>query len=247
MSAVLITGGSRGIGAATALLVAEAGTDVAITYKSDVAAAQSVVADCRAFGVAAASYPLDVIDEIAVEQLFAAAIDQMGSLIGLVNNAGIVAPQQRFDEFSAERVREMFDVNVVGAFVCAREAVRHMSTVHGGAGGSIVNIGSAASYLGSPGEYIDYASTKGAIDTMTIGLAKEVAAENVRVNCVRPGLIDTEIHAAGGQPDRAERLAPSIPMQRVGQPDEVAATIAWLLSDAASYVTGALVNCSGGR
>ncbi|MFA9564800.1 MAG: SDR family oxidoreductase [Acidimicrobiales bacterium] len=198
-------------------------------------------------GANVAAAPVDVADEAAVVAWFGRAVEQFGRVDCLVNNAGIVGPQSRLDGLDAERIRHLFDVNVLGSMLCAREAVRHMSTLHGGAGGSIVNVSSTASYLGSPGEYIDYAATKGAIDTMTLGLAREVATESIRVNAVRPGLIDTEIHASGGDPGRPERLAPVIPMGRVGAPAEVAQTILWLASDGASYVTGALVNCSGGR
>ena len=173
--------------------------------------------------------------------------DQLGTLRALVNNAGIVAPKARLDEMDVDRIEQMMRVNVVGTFMCARAAVRRMSTRHGGAGGSIVNVSSAASRLGSPGEYVDYAASKGAVDTMTIGLAREIAAEGVRVNAVRPGLIETDIHASGGQPDRLERLRSAIPMKRPGRPDEVAEAIAWLCSDDASYVSGALLDASGAR
>lgn len=245
--AMVITGGSRGIGAATAVLAAHSGYDVLVGYRENSEAAHDVVATCTGVGVDAFAAPVDLADESSVVAWFSGAIERFGSISCLVNNAGIVQPQSRLDEMSAERIRRLFDVNVLGSMVCAREAVRHMSTLHGGRGGSIVNVSSAAAYLGSAGEYIDYAATKGAVDTMTVGLAREVAAEAVRVNAVRPGLIDTEIHASGGDPGRPERLAPVIPMRRVGRPDEVAQTILWLASDAASYVTGALLNCSGGR
>ncbi len=244
---MVITGGGRGIGAATAVLAAAAGHDVCVGYRSDATSAARVVDRCAKEGVTAFAAPVDVADESAVVAWFAEAVGRLGRVDCLVNNAGVVQPQSRFDDLGADRIRHLFEVNVVGSFVCAREAVRHMSTIHGGRGGSIVNVSSAAAYLGSPGEYVDYAATKGAVDTMTIGLAREVAAESIRVNAVRPGLIDTEIHASGGDPGRPERLAPAIPMGRVGTPDEVAQTILWLASDAASYVTGALVNCSGGR
>lgn len=244
---IVITGASRGIGAATAVLAARAGYDVGIGYRTDADAAAAVVDRCVAAGVTAFTAPVDVADESAVVAWFAGAVERFGSVDCLVNNAGIVQPQSRLDDLDTERIRRIFDVNVLGSILCAREAVRHMSTLHGGTGGSIVNVSSAAASLGSPGEYIDYAATKGAVDTMTIGLAREVATESIRVNAVRPGLIDTEIHASGGDPGRAERLAPAIPMGRVGTPGEVAQTILWLASDAASYVTGALVNCSGGR
>lgn len=244
---MVITGGSRGIGAATAVLAARSGYDVSVGYRDNTEAAHDVVATCVDAGVDAFAAPVDVTDESSVVAWFAGAIERLGPINCLVNNAGIVQPRSRLDGMSVERVRRVFDVNVLGPLLCAREAVRHMSTRHGGQGGSIVNVSSAAAYLGSGGEYVDYAASKGAVDTMTIGLAREVATESVRVNAVRPGLIDTEIHASGGDPGRPERLAPSIPMGRVGMPEEVAEAILWLASDAASYVTGALVNCSGGR
>lgn len=244
---MVISGGSRGIGAATALLAAEAGYDLCVGYREDAASAARVVDRCVAAGVEAFAAPVDVSDESGVVAWFDGAVARFGRVDCLVNSAGIVQPQSRVDGLDAARIRHMFDVNVLGSILCAREAVRHMSTLHGGRGGSIVNVSSAAAYMGSPGEYVDYAASKGAVDTMTIGLAREVATESVRVNAVRPGLIDTEIHASGGDPGRPERLAPSIPMRRVGTPEEVAQTILWLSSDAASYVTGALVNCSGGR
>ena len=244
---VLITGASRGIGAATARLAAERGDHVAVNYARNDAAAGAVVDDCVASGVRAVAVRADIADEAAVVAMFDAVADELGSIDVLVNNAGILHTQMRFDEMTVERWRELLDVNVIGAFVCAREAVRRMSTRHGGRGGSIVNVSSAASYLGSPGEYVDYAASKAAIDTLTIGLGKEVAAEGIRVNAVRPGVIHTDIHASGGEPGRVERVAPSVPMQRGGDPIEVARTILWLASDEASYITGTIVNCSGGR
>jgi NAD(P)-dependent dehydrogenase (short-subunit alcohol dehydrogenase family) len=244
---VLITGASRGIGAATARLAAERGFDVAVNYARDADAAEAVVADCVTAGVRAIAVQADVADEASVVAMFDRVTDRLGPLDVLVNNAGILHPHMRFDEMSVERWREVLVVNVIGAFICAREAVLRMSTRHGGAGGAIVNVSSAASYLGSPGEYIDYAASKGAIDTMTIGLGKEVATEGIRVNAVRPGVIHTDIHASGGEPGRVDRVAPTVPMQRGGDPIEVARTILWLASDEASYVTGAIVNCSGGR
>ena len=220
---------------------------MAVNYRSDRAAADGVVASCRALGVSAEAIAADVADEAEVASMFATAEESLGPIAVLVNNAGILGPQMRFDEMSLDRWRQMFDVNVIGSFLCAREAIHRMSTRHGGSGGAIVNVSSASSYLGSPGEYVDYAASKGAIDTFTIGLAKEVAAEGIRVNAVRPGVIYTDIHASGGEPGRVDRVAPSVPMQRGGEADEVAHTILWLASSEASYVSGALVNCSGGR
>lgn len=244
---VVITGGSRGIGAATARLAAERGDDVAISYVRDRAAAQRVVEDCTALGVRAIAIRADVAVESDVVALFEAVVAQLGRLDVVVNNAGILHRAARLDEFDLDRLQEVVAVNVVGAIVVAREAVRRMSTRYGGSGGAIVNVSSAASYLGSPNEFIDYAATKGAIDSMTIGLAKEVALEGIRVNAVRPGLIHTDIHELSGIEDRVGRLAPNVPMQRGGSAEEVAEVILWLASDAASYVTGTLVNCTGGR
>jgi NAD(P)-dependent dehydrogenase (short-subunit alcohol dehydrogenase family) len=242
----VVTGGSRGIGAATARRLAQRGFGVCVGYVRDAAAAAEVTAACARAGVPAVSVAADVADPAGVSSLFAAA-DRLGRLRVLVNNAGIVAPRARVDEMSPDRVQRMFAVNVVGALLCAGEAVRRMSRHRGGTGGVIVNVSSAASRLGSPDEYVDYAASKGAIDTMTVGLAREVADEGIRVNAVRPGLIETDIHASGGQPDRLQRLAGLIPMRRAGMPDEVAEAICWLCSDAASYVTGALLDVSGGR
>jgi NAD(P)-dependent dehydrogenase (short-subunit alcohol dehydrogenase family) len=244
---ILVTGGGRGIGAACARRAAAAGYDVCIGYRSRGEAAEAVVAECRALGRRALAVQGDVSDEPSVVRLFARAQAELGPLSCLINNAGIVAEQGPLSGFSAARVRRVLEVNVLGAFVCAREAVRSMSTRHGGAGGSIVNMSSAAAYVGSPNEYIDYAASKAAIDTLTIGLSKEVAREGIRVNAVRPGLIETEIHESSGEPDRVARLAGAIPMGRGGTPDEVAALVLWLASDEASYVTGSIVNCSGGR
>jgi NAD(P)-dependent dehydrogenase (short-subunit alcohol dehydrogenase family) len=242
----VVTGGSRGIGAATARRLAQRGLAVCVGYVRDTAAAAEVTAACADAGVPAVAVAADVADPAGVASLFAAA-DDLGRLGVLVNNAGIVAPRARVDEMAPDRVQRMFGVNVVGALLCAGAAVRRMSTRRGGQGGVIVNVSSAAARLGSPGEYVDYAASKGAIDTMTVGLAREVADEGIRVNAVRPGLIETDIHASGGQPDRIERLAGQIPMQRAGTPDEIADAICWLCSDAASYVTGALLDVSGGR
>jgi len=243
----LITGGSRGIGAATARLCAQRGHALAINYAHDADAAQALVGELRAQGATAFALQADVSREADVLRLFAAVDAQLGPLTGLVNNAGVVDLAQRVDAMSGERLARMFGVNVIGAFLCAREALKRMSTRHNGRGGAIVNVGSAASRLGSPAQYVDYAASKGAIDTFTVGLAREVAAEGVRVNAVRPGIIDTEIHASGGQPERARELAPLVPMQRAGRAQEVAEAIVWLLSDAASYTTGALLDVSGGR
>jgi len=228
-------------------MAAAEGYDVCVNYANNADAANSVVADCRAAGVSAMAVQADVSDEQQVIDLFEETEAELGPLTVLVNNAGILHTASRLESFSIERLREVVDVNIIGAFLCAREAVRRMSTAHGGEGGAIVNVSSAASYLGSANEFIDYAATKGAMDTMTIGLAKEVATEGIRVNAVRPGLIDTEIHASAGIPDRVERLAGNVPMQRGGTADEVAGLILYLASDAASYVTGTLVNVSGGR
>lgn len=244
----IVTGGSRGIGAATARLLASRGWDVAISYISDADAAATVVAGCEALGAGARAVQADLASEDDVVRLFATVDRELGPLHALVNNAGIVGEaKERVDQFTRARIERMLTVNVTGPFLCAREAVRRMSSRFGGAGGVIVNVSSAAARLGGPNEYVDYAASKGAIDTMTVGLAKEVAEEGIRVNAVRPGLIRTTIHASGGQPDRVERLASMIPVQRAGEPDEVAFAIAWLCSDEASYVTGALLDVSGGR
>ena len=237
----VVTGGGRGIGAAIARRAVQAGWTVCLSYRVDGAAAERLSREID--GVA---WPCDTTQEADVVALFKAAA-ALGPITAVVANAGIVAPPLRVDEYSIERVRHLFDVNVLGTILTAREAIRRMSTRHGGPGGSLVLIGSAASRIGSPNEYVDYAATKGAVDTFTIGLAKEVATEGVRVNCVRPGIIDTTIHASGGQPDRVERLSPQVPLQRAGTADEVAASVEWLLSDASSYVTGALIDVAGGR
>ncbi len=246
MAVAIVTGGGRGIGAVTAPLLAAAGLDVCISYREDAAAAGAVATECHALRVQSTAVRADVSREADVLALFAAA-DELGPLQVLVNNAGITGPKARVDELATDRIEQMLAVNVLGSFLCAREAVRRMSTAHGGRGGAIVNVSSAAARLGSPGEYVDYAATKGAIDTMTVGLAKEVAREGIRVNAVRPGLIKTEIHASGGQPDRVEERRDSVPLGRGGEAIEVANAIAWLCSDEASYVTGALLDVSGGR
>lgn len=243
---LLVTGGSRGIGAAVARQAAAAGWHVAVNYTRDAAAAEAVAQQVRAAGRRAITLRADVADEAQVEAMFA-RLDAEGSLGGLVNNAGIVGPAQRLVEMDLARWRRMFDVNVIGTLLCSRAAVRRLSTRLGGAGGAIVNLSSVATRLAAPGQYVDYAASKGAVDVFTLGLARELAAEGVRVNAVSPGIVDTEIHASGGQPERARQLAPTIPMQRPGTADEIAAAILWLLSDAASYTTGAVLEVTGGR
>jgi NAD(P)-dependent dehydrogenase (short-subunit alcohol dehydrogenase family) len=244
---VLITGASRGIGAATALRCAREGFDVAVNFTRNEGAAQAVVAQVRSLGRRAIALQADVADETAVLAMFAAVDREFGALGALVNNAGVVDVKARLDEMDVVRLQRMMATNVIGSLVCAREAVRRMSRRHGGAGGAIVNLSSVAATLGAPGWYVDYAASKGAIDTFTVGLARELATEGVRVNGVRPGIIDTDIHASGGEPDRAHTSTPLIPMQRPGRADEVAAAIAWLLSEDASYTTGTIVDVSGGR
>ena len=244
---LLVTGGSRGIGAATALLAARKGYAVAVNYTSNEAAAAEVVRSIHAGGGKAFAVQGDVAHEADVLRMFEQVDAKLGRLTALVNNAGIVDRTQRLDEMNLERLKRMFDVNLLGSFLCAREAVRRMSTRHGGKGGAIVNVSSAAARLGAPGQYLDYAAAKGAIDVMTIGLAKEVANEGIRVNAVRPGLIETEIHASGGLPNRVRDLQHLVPMQRGGSAEEVAQAIVWLLSPEASYTTMSLVDVSGGR
>jgi NAD(P)-dependent dehydrogenase (short-subunit alcohol dehydrogenase family) len=246
-STVLVTGGSRGIGAAAALGCARLGHAVAVNYTRDAQAAQAVVERIVAAGGRALALQADVADEAQVLALFARLDRELPPLAGLVNNAGVVDQPARVDEMDAARLQRMFAINVFGSFYCAREAVRRMSIKHGGRGGAIVNLSSAAARIGSPGQYVDYAAAKGAIDVFTIGLAKEVATEGIRVNAVRPGIIETEIHASGGLPDRARQMAPLVPMQRAGSAEEVAEAIVWLMSDASSYTTGSIVDVTGGR
>jgi NAD(P)-dependent dehydrogenase (short-subunit alcohol dehydrogenase family) len=244
---LLVTGASRGIGAATALLAAQNGWSVAVNYTANSLAADEVVRQIRASGGRAVSLQADVADEAQVLRMFEHIDAKLGRLSGLVNNAGVVDVTARVDEMSVARFKRMFDINVIGSLICAREAVRRMSTRHGGEGGSIVNVSSAASRLGAPGQYVDYAAAKGAIDAFTIGLAKEVAAEGIRVNAVRPGLIETDIHASGGLPNRVKDLQHLVPAQRGGSAEEVAQGIVWLLSDSASYTTMSFLDISGGR
>lgn len=243
----IVTGGSRGIGAATARLAAAAGYAVCVGFARNEAAAAAVVRQITEAGGEAISVAADVSVEADVVRLFERVDRALGVVTALVNNAGILETQMRVEQMDAARIARVLGANVVGSFLCAREAVRRMSTRHGGTGGAIVNLSSAASRLGAPNEYVDYAAAKGAIDTFTIGLAKEVAAEGIRVNAVRPGVIYTDIHASGGEPDRVERVKGAVPMQRGGYPKEVAKAILWLLSDDASYTTGALIDVAGGR
>jgi len=243
---VIITGGSRGIGRATALAAATRGFRVVVGYVSNQKAADEVVAQIEAKNGKAIAVKCDVGSEKDIFELFKAA-DDFGTLGALVNNAGIIGTTSRVDAMSAERIQRMMAVNVTGSMLCAREAVKRMSTRHGGKGGVIVNLSSVAAKLGSPNTYVDYAASKGAIDSFTIGLGYEVAGEGIRVAAIRPGLIDTEIHASGGEPDRAHRLAHVVPMKRIGTADEIANAIVWLMSDEASYVTSAILDVSGGR
>ena len=244
---VLVTGGSRGIGAATALLAARQGYAVAVNYSSNSLAADEVVRQIRAAGGTAITVQADVAVETQVMAMFEQVDAKLGRLSALVNNAGVVDVAARVDAMDVARLRRMFDTNLLGTFVCTREAVKRMSTRYGGSGGAIVNVSSVAARLGGSGQYVDYAASKGAIDTFTVGLAREVAAEGIRANAVRPGIIDTDIHASGGQPDRAREMAPLVPMQRAGSAEEVAQAIVWLLTPQASYTTGAILDVAGGR
>ncbi len=243
----LITGASRGIGAATALAAARAGFAVAVNYARDRDAAETVAGAVREAGQRAIAVQADVGDEAAIVRMFETVDRELGVPDALVNNAGILFRQGRLTSMDAARIDRVLAVNVTGTMVCAREAVKRMSTREGGRGGSIVNVSSAAARIGGPNEYVDYAASKGAVDSFTLGLAKEVAAEGIRVNAVRPGIIATDIHASGGEPGRVARVAPNVPMQRGGEPEEVASAIVWLLGDGASYVTGALLDITGGR
>ena len=245
-SVAIVTGGSRGIGRATSLAAAKRGYKVVVGYASNKAAADEVVAKIESSNGKAVAIKCDVGNEADILALFKAA-DQFGSLAALVNNAGIVGVTSRVDDMSAERIQRMMAVNVTGSILCAREAVKRMSTRHGGKGGVIVNLSSVAAKLGSPNTYVDYAASKGAIDSFTVGLGHEVAGEGIRVAAIRPGLIDTEIHASGGEPDRAHRLSHMVPMKRFGTAEEIANAIVWLMSDDASYVTCAILDVSGGR
>jgi NAD(P)-dependent dehydrogenase (short-subunit alcohol dehydrogenase family) len=244
---MVVTGGSRGIGRATAERAAERGFHVCISYRIDAVAAEETVERIKATGGTAVAVQCDVLKDEDIEHLFEVVDNQPGRLSVLVNNAGIVAPQAAVVEMTRERLERMFQINVIGCFLCAKAAISRVSTRSGGAGGVIVNLSSVASRLGSPGEYVDYAASKAAIDTFTVGLAREVAGDGIRVNAVRPGLVYTDIHRDSGEPGRADRLRSAIPMQRVGNPGEIAEAVLWLASDKASYSTGAILDVAGGR
>jgi len=247
MGNILITGASRGIGAATAKMLAASGHNVCVNYHQQKHKAEQLVAQIQQLGVAAIAVQADVSQEQEVLALFKCMDEQLGPITGLVNNAGMLLPQMPVEQMDAQRINQLLTTNVTSYFLCCREAIKRMALKHGGQGGAIVNVSSAASRLGAAGEYVDYAASKGAIDTLTIGLSKEVAREAIRVNCVRPGFIATDMHADGGEPNRIERVKNAIPMGRGGQPDEVANAIVWLLSDQASYVTGSFTDIAGGR
>lgn len=244
---IMVTGGSRGIGAATCKLAAQRGYDVCVNYLRNREAADQVVASCRQCSVKAIPVQADVAIESDVLRLFDVVDRELGAVTALVNNAGMLERQMRVEEMDADRISRVLTANVIGPFLCCREAVRRMSTRRGGTGGAIVNVSSVAARVGSPGEYVDYAAAKGAVDTLTLGLSKEVAEEGIRVNAVRPGFIYTDIHASGGEPGRVDRVKAFVPMKRGGQPEEVAAAILWLLSDEASYATGTFIDLAGGR
>ena len=244
---MLVTGGSRGIGAATALIAAARGWRIALSYQSNAAAADEVVQKIRAAGGTAIAVQADVGVEADVLRLFKSVDEQLGTLSVLINNAGMLEQQTRLDQMELDRWQRVFSANVFGSFLCAKQAVLRMSTKYGGKGGNIVNVSSAAARLGSPNEFIDYASAKGAVDSMTLGLSKEVAAEGIRVNAIRPGLIYTDIHTLAGEPGRVDRAKAAVPMQRGGTAEEVAEAIVWLASEQASYVTGVLMDVTGGR
>ena len=243
----LITGASRGIGAATALHLAQQGYNICINYKSNESAANSLIQELQTHDIKAIAVQADVSIESEILRLFQTIDNELGPITVLVNNVGILFPQMRVENITAERVNQLLTTNVTSFFLCSKEAIKRMSTKHGGNGGAIVNVSSCASKTGSPNEYVDYAATKGAIDTFTRGLSLEIANEGIRVNCVRPGFIRTDIHSDGGEPNRLRRIKKSIPMKRGGEPEEVAAAIAWLLSDEASYVTGTFIDVAGGR
>ena len=244
---VVITGGSRGIGAESAILAAQKGWNVVITYRAQLSDAEAVIKNIIKLGKRALAIKVDIANEQDIYNLFNTVDKEFGRLDALINNAGIIATISSFVDISPERIRDVFNVNVVGSFICAQEAVKRMSINSGGKGGTIVNISSAAARIGSPNEFIDYAASKGAIDTLTLGLSKEVASQGIRVNAVRPGLISTDLHADAGDKDRPEKLKEFIPMQRAGKPSEVANSIVWLISEEASYVNGALLDVTGGR
>jgi NAD(P)-dependent dehydrogenase (short-subunit alcohol dehydrogenase family) len=244
---IIVTGGSRGIGAATYRLAAQRGYAVCVNYVRNRRAAEVVVSDCLRAGGKAIAVQADVAVEADVVRLFETTDRELGPLTDLVNNAGILEQQMRVEEMNAGRISRVLAANVVGSFLCCREAVRRMSTKRGGTGGAIVNVSSVAARVGSPGEYVDYAAAKGAVDSLTLGLSKEVAEEGIRVNAVRPGFVYTDIHASGGEPNRVNRVKAFVPMKRGGQPEEIAAAILWLLSDEASYATGTFIDLAGGR